>query len=71
MSCEARRDDEVEVGRENDAMLRGETGTEFRSGAMLLLPALMCSCLREGVKVSGIELGARRSYRVQLGSCPC
>ena len=37
MSCEARRDEEVEVGRENDAMLRGEAGTEFRSGAMEFL----------------------------------
>ena len=34
MSCEARRDDEVEVGREEDAIVRGEAGTEFRSGAI-------------------------------------
>ncbi len=41
MSCEARRDDEVEVGREDDAMLTGAAGTEFRSGAMLFVLRLV------------------------------
>lgn len=36
MSCEARRDDEVEVGRDEDATFRGEAGTEFRSGAIVI-----------------------------------
>lgn len=57
MSCEARRDDGVEVGREDDAMLTGAAGTEFRSGAILFLLRLVCSCLVDGVKVRGAEPG--------------
>ncbi len=71
MSCEARRDDEVEVGREDDAMLTGAAGTEFRSGAMLFVLRLVSSSLVDGVKVSGAELDACRSYRMQYNSSLC
>lgn len=71
MSCEARRDDEVEVGREDDAILAAEAGTEFRPGAMLFSLQPVCSGLVDGVKVSGTELDARRSYRMQWISCLC
>lgn len=48
MSCEARREEEVDVGREEGvegAMFRGEAGTELRSGAMWL------DWLRYGVRL--------------------
>jgi len=57
MSCEARRDDDVEVGREDDTVLRGEACTEFRPGAILFPTRLVCSCLVDSVKVNGNRAG--------------